>query len=421
MVGLYGDRPNLDPEIKIVDVYVCKARKKLKGFGVEIETVWGRGYRLSAECKAIAQGLLEPGEGRMTQLAAYDRARTRWPRPAWSAGAGDPGAVRACQAARQAGARSRAAGGCDRVPDARGAAARRDAADALQQAGCSEGRPAQGGRCRAGDARGDRRRPRSCRRRRRRRPGCRATSSRRWPGHARQDQERPCHPGRPDRRQGIIHGARSIMSSRVEPDDSLDYFPTPPFATRALLELVLQASQDALRNASAREPACGEGHIAEVLTEYFAPGLGLRHLRLRLWRGRRFPRRAHQPDRGLVHHQSAVRREGRGVPDCGCSRSPASASPCSSACNGWKARGATSGSSRRCRRRWSPSSASASRCARAAGIPKAAPPRPISGWSGSRAAQPQAPFWIPPICKDTLTRPDDVERFTEHPVRRRVA
>jgi two-component system cell cycle response regulator CtrA len=59
MVGLYGDRPNLDPEIKIVDVYVCKARKKLRGFGVEIETVWGRGYRLSAECKAIALGLLE--------------------------------------------------------------------------------------------------------------------------------------------------------------------------------------------------------------------------------------------------------------------------------------------------------------------------------------------------------------------------
>ncbi|WP_448031522.1 helix-turn-helix domain-containing protein [Bradyrhizobium liaoningense] len=59
MVGLYGDRPDLDPEIKIVDVYVCKARKKLKRFGVEIETVWGRGYRLSAESKAIAQGFLD--------------------------------------------------------------------------------------------------------------------------------------------------------------------------------------------------------------------------------------------------------------------------------------------------------------------------------------------------------------------------
>lgn len=29
---------------------------------------------------------------------------------------------------------------------------------------------------------------------------------------------------------------------------------------------------------------CDEGHIAEVLTEYFARGLSPRHLRLRLWR-----------------------------------------------------------------------------------------------------------------------------------------
>ncbi len=33
-------------EIKIVDVFVCKARKKLKPLGIEIETVWGRGYRI---------------------------------------------------------------------------------------------------------------------------------------------------------------------------------------------------------------------------------------------------------------------------------------------------------------------------------------------------------------------------------------
>ncbi len=30
-----------------------------------------------------------------------------------------------------------------------------------------------------------------------------------------------------------INGARAIMGSRQEPDDSLDYFPTPPWATRA--------------------------------------------------------------------------------------------------------------------------------------------------------------------------------------------
>jgi hypothetical protein len=65
-----------------------------------------------------------------------------------------------------------------------------------------------------------------------------------------------------------INGARAIMGSRVEPDDSLDYFPTPPWATRALMERVLPhlGSRPAT---SAWEPACGEGHIAEVLREYF--------------------------------------------------------------------------------------------------------------------------------------------------------
>lgn len=35
-----------DREIKIVDVFVCKARKKLDPLGVRIETAWGKGYRI---------------------------------------------------------------------------------------------------------------------------------------------------------------------------------------------------------------------------------------------------------------------------------------------------------------------------------------------------------------------------------------
>ncbi len=66
-----------------------------------------------------------------------------------------------------------------------------------------------------------------------------------------------------------INGARTVMGSRVEPDDSLDYFPTPPWATRALMQHVLPgAGLAGKRFASAWEPACGEGHIAEVLAEY---------------------------------------------------------------------------------------------------------------------------------------------------------
>ena len=41
-----------EPEIKIVDVYICKIRTKIKKFGVDIDTLWGRGYRLDPANKA---------------------------------------------------------------------------------------------------------------------------------------------------------------------------------------------------------------------------------------------------------------------------------------------------------------------------------------------------------------------------------
>jgi len=44
---------NLAPEIKIVDVFICKMRKKLTPFGIVIETVWGQGYRMLDDSKAL--------------------------------------------------------------------------------------------------------------------------------------------------------------------------------------------------------------------------------------------------------------------------------------------------------------------------------------------------------------------------------
>jgi hypothetical protein len=63
------------------------------------------------------------------------------------------------------------------------------------------------------------------------------------------------------------------MASRKEPDDSLDYFPTPPWATRALVERVLPVlgihfGVRGQPDVSIWEPACGDGHMAEVLREY---------------------------------------------------------------------------------------------------------------------------------------------------------
>ena len=61
--------------------------------------------------------------------------------------------------------------------------------------------------------------------------------------------------------------SRAVMASRTEPDDSLDFFPTPPWATRALVEHVLPELILAPTGTVVREPACGEGHISGVLTE----------------------------------------------------------------------------------------------------------------------------------------------------------
>lgn len=66
-------------------------------------------------------------------------------------------------------------------------------------------------------------------------------------------------------------GGLAIAHNRVEPSDSLDFFPTPPWATRALIEHVF----DKLERRGhcgwqvCWEPACGEGHMAEPLKEYF--------------------------------------------------------------------------------------------------------------------------------------------------------
>lgn len=61
--ALYGlhDEP---PGQKIIDVYVCKIRTKLKPWNIPIETLWGRGYMLSPESKARINAMLEAHNGR---------------------------------------------------------------------------------------------------------------------------------------------------------------------------------------------------------------------------------------------------------------------------------------------------------------------------------------------------------------------
>jgi len=68
----------------------------------------------------------------------------------------------------------------------------------------------------------------------------------------------------------LPNGNRAIMASRQQPPGSLDFSPTPPKGTRALIERVFPAL--GILRASLTtvcEPACGHGHMAEVLREYF--------------------------------------------------------------------------------------------------------------------------------------------------------
>lgn len=62
--------------------------------------------------------------------------------------------------------------------------------------------------------------------------------------------------------------SHAVMAQRAESKESLDDFPTPPWATRALIEHVL-GKPDGFKSQSCLEPACGEGHMAKVLAEYF--------------------------------------------------------------------------------------------------------------------------------------------------------
>lgn len=61
--------------------------------------------------------------------------------------------------------------------------------------------------------------------------------------------------------------SHAVMAQRTEPADSPDDFPTPPWATRGLLEHVLDTKS--LASLTCLEPACGAGHMAKVLKEYF--------------------------------------------------------------------------------------------------------------------------------------------------------
>lgn len=61
----------------------------------------------------------------------------------------------------------------------------------------------------------------------------------------------------------------AVMQQRHEAPDSLDDFPTPPWATRALCRALIDGGEP-LHAQHVWEPACNRGHMARPLGEYFA-------------------------------------------------------------------------------------------------------------------------------------------------------
>lgn len=62
--------------------------------------------------------------------------------------------------------------------------------------------------------------------------------------------------------------SHAVMAQRIEPKDSRDDFPTPPWATRGLIEHVIGPKKQ-FELQTCLEPACGAGHMSKVLEENF--------------------------------------------------------------------------------------------------------------------------------------------------------
>lgn len=60
----------------------------------------------------------------------------------------------------------------------------------------------------------------------------------------------------------------AVSAKRASPKDGLDDFPTPPWATRALIEHVI--GTDRVKDLSCWEPAVNRRYMAKALEEYFA-------------------------------------------------------------------------------------------------------------------------------------------------------
>ncbi|KFL31431.1 hypothetical protein JP75_07700 [Devosia riboflavina] len=60
----------------------------------------------------------------------------------------------------------------------------------------------------------------------------------------------------------------AVMQQRLDHGDKLNYFPTPLWATRALIRWIIE-NIGPVEGLTCLEPACGQGHMARALAEFF--------------------------------------------------------------------------------------------------------------------------------------------------------
>ncbi len=61
---------------------------------------------------------------------------------------------------------------------------------------------------------------------------------------------------------------RDMVARHSDFDETEDFIPTPPWATRALYEFVAPRLKENAPHLRAYDPACGQGHMMQVFSEY---------------------------------------------------------------------------------------------------------------------------------------------------------
>jgi two-component system cell cycle response regulator CtrA len=62
MLALYKGLQQDEADVKIIDVFICKMRRKLTPFSIEIRNKWGEGYYLDAEMKSKVAAMLDEAQ-----------------------------------------------------------------------------------------------------------------------------------------------------------------------------------------------------------------------------------------------------------------------------------------------------------------------------------------------------------------------